>query len=630
MASTIMSTGQITLVDLTDERVNSFYLQANQSKIQVYDTNSKVYTPNFETSNLIIEPFLFFGSEDNSTKLNANNLTYTINGAAVGSFSGAVQNGSKLTISQNINTSNSIAPFNQNTLKIVATIKEEGVTDDKTGLLNSSIITADIEFAKVSTGLQGTNGIGISDVNQLYILTENLIEVPNTPDKGNTNWSENNPTWNSGKTQYLWICTETVYTNGEKTYSVPYTDANWKTATEAVKSMEQSFGTLRDQVGILQNEIDSAIETWYLEGDPNSLTSYPWGEEDSSKHVGDLYYDTKTGYSYRFFEKSAGVYEWARISDSDVTAALQEVQNLQTKVDGKVTIYYDTEEPSTTKYTLNVDDLWIKPDGNFRKWDGDSWELVNEIIDKIEIQYNKNQSNTTPPNENDVNWSTSTPDWEEGYYIWQRTVTYYKEATNGEISEPTCISVAGAKGEAGDDAIFAVVESISGKIIFTDSDSSDIELKATLFVGGVETEAAYSWTSVPSGKSGSTRVLTVTRDDVPNAKSFICSINYNGKTYKDVIAISDKTDTIYCTINSSNGDKFTNKQISTELTCRVFNSQGEIDTGATKYNYTWEKYVNGSPDTNWGINGKKTGKTIEISSDDVTGKATFTCSLTLK
>jgi hypothetical protein len=91
------------------------------------------------------------------------------------------------------------------------------------------------------------------------------------------------------------------------------------------------------------------------------------------------------GYSYRFFKKGENEYEWTRITDNDVTKALEEVSNLQSVVDGKVTIYYDETEPSPSNYTLNEDDLWIKPDGNFRKWDGDSWELVNENIDRIEV-----------------------------------------------------------------------------------------------------------------------------------------------------------------------------------------------------------------------------------------------------
>ena len=70
----IMSTGQITLIDLTDERTSSFYLQANQSKIQVFDTNTKAYSPDYTINpGLIITPHLFFGN-DEYTGLNQNNI----------------------------------------------------------------------------------------------------------------------------------------------------------------------------------------------------------------------------------------------------------------------------------------------------------------------------------------------------------------------------------------------------------------------------------------------------------------------------------------------------------------------------------------------------------------------------
>lgn len=95
----------------------------------------------------------------------------------------------------------------------------------------------------------------------------------------------------------------------------------------------------------------------------------------------------------------------------------------------------------------------------------------------------------------------------------------------------------------------------------------------------------------------------------------------------DSIALSDKTDAIYCTIESSNGDKFTNKNINTTLKCRVFNAYGEVDTLGTKYTYTWEKYINGVKDESW-QNDDKNRKTISITSDDVSAKATFSCTIT--
>jgi hypothetical protein len=91
---------------------------------------------------------------------------------------------------------------------------------------------------------------------------------------------------------------------------------------------------------------------------------------------------------------------------------------------------------------------------------------------------------------------------------------------------------------------------------------------------------------------------------VPSARSFTCSISYKGNEYKDTIAISDKVDSIYCVLESTAGDKFTNSNIETRLKCRVFNaSLGEVDMAGTDYVYTWEKYVDGSKDTTWRTTG---------------------------
>ena len=615
----IMSTGQITLIDLTDERLSSFYLQANQSKIQVFDTNTKTYSPDYTINpGLIITPHLFFGN-DEYTGLNQNNIVYTINGTKVTTST------KELVISQNINGDGAVAPFNQDTLKIIATIPVGEVTDAKTGMTNSAAITAEIEFAKVSTG---TNSVGVTDVNQLYKLSDSATSVV-APTENNLNgWSEQNPSWGEG-TQYLWICTETIYTDGSKSYSTPYTDNNWKTAVNAVKAMEDSFGTLKNQVDVLQNEVDSVIDTWYLPGEP-SMEDLPWGNEDNEFHAGDLYYDTESGKSYRFIKKVEGEnisYEWQLLSDNEISAALQQVANLQTVIDSKVTIYYDEEAPAD-KTKLKVDDLWMPANGNFYKWNGEKWDLANEVIDRIEVQYNKNQSNTEAPAEDDSEWSTATPVWEEGFYIWQRTVTYYREDKKVTKSTPTCISVAGAAGADGANAIFAVVESGS-KILFTDKDEADIVLTASLYIGGEVYDGKdvnYQWSAIPADAPAAlvspTKLneLVVQRKDVLNLRTFICEITYNGEPYTDRITITDRTDPVYCVIESTNGDKFTNGNVETNLICKVFDGTGEIDVDGTKYNYKWFKTEAKKEEIEFG-----TGKTITIGRDDVTAKAVFSC-----
>ena len=43
-------------------------------------------------------------------------------------------------------------------------------------------------------------------------------------------------------------------------------------------------------------------------------------------------------------------------------------------------------------------------------------------------------------------------------------------------------------------------------------------------------DVTYLWKSIPLGVGGSKQTLTVSRNDVPSARSFVCTITYNGKT----------------------------------------------------------------------------------------------------
>ena len=90
---------------------------------------------------------------------------------------------------------------------------------------------------------------------------------------------------------------------------------------------------------------------------------------------------------------------------------------------------------------LNVGD-WIFTKGSASDSDN-FFQIVKKV--KVEVQYNKNQSNTIAPERTDNNWSTTTPDQEEGYYIWQRkvTITFEGNVKDTLYSLPVCISVAG-------------------------------------------------------------------------------------------------------------------------------------------------------------------------------------------
>nr|DAG79721.1 MAG TPA: tail protein [Caudoviricetes sp.] len=73
-------------------------------------------------------------------------------------------------------------------------------------------------------------------------------------------------------------------------------------------------------------------------------------------------------------------------------------------------------------------------------------------IQDIDVEYALGESQTTPP---ESGWSTMAPEWREGMYMWQRTVTYTSDGAS--YSDPTCIQGAagkdGADGAKGDDGI---------------------------------------------------------------------------------------------------------------------------------------------------------------------------------
>ena len=106
----------------------------------------------------------------------------------------------------------------------------------------------------------------------------------------------------------------------------------------------------------LQNQVDGAIETWFYEGEP-TLTNAPassWTtDKDKDTHLGDLYYDNKTGKAYRF-AKDGSIYKWTIITDTDIAKALSDASKAQETADGKMKVF--STQP-TTPY--QVGDIWV-------------------------------------------------------------------------------------------------------------------------------------------------------------------------------------------------------------------------------------------------------------------------------
>ena len=106
----------------------------------------------------------------------------------------------------------------------------------------------------------------------------------------------------------------------------------------------------------LQNQVDGAIETWFYEGVPtlkNAPASSWTTDKEKDTHLGDLYYDNKTGKAYRF-AKDGNTYKWTIITDTDIAKALSDASKAQETADGKMKVFSTQPNPP-----YQVGDIWV-------------------------------------------------------------------------------------------------------------------------------------------------------------------------------------------------------------------------------------------------------------------------------
>lgn len=118
------------------------------------------------------------------------------------------------------------------------------------------------------------------------------------------------------------------------------------------KELSQYFKKIAE----LQNQVDGAIETWFYDGVPTlkNAPAISWKtDKDKEIHLGDLYYDNKTGKAYRFAQDS-NTYKWTIITDTDIAKALSDARMAQETANGKMKVF--SVQP-TTPY--QVGDIWV-------------------------------------------------------------------------------------------------------------------------------------------------------------------------------------------------------------------------------------------------------------------------------
>lgn len=119
-------------------------------------------------------------------------------------------------------------------------------------------------------------------------------------------------------------------------------DARSKLGVYDTATVDSKFAALGSKyatissVEALEAIADAAVETWTGSGAPtgSNKPASDWTTAELRKrHAGDIYYDSNTGYAYRWGSSDNVNYSWTRISDSDITKALQEAETAQKTAD---------------------------------------------------------------------------------------------------------------------------------------------------------------------------------------------------------------------------------------------------------------------------------------------------------
>lgn len=159
------------------------------------------------------------------------------------------------------------------------------------------------------------------------------------------------------------------------TGSFTITDDSGKTIFSADKDTKQVFldasnviignSSIAKRIEDLQNQTDGNIQTWTSSPEP-TLSNYPasqWITDDErSKHVGDIYYDSNNQ-AYRFRYDSGG-YNWQMLKDTDVAKALQDAEAAKKQAENAESIAALAKNV-TLQLTNDYATVSVDNDGNY-------------------------------------------------------------------------------------------------------------------------------------------------------------------------------------------------------------------------------------------------------------------------
>lgn len=307
----------------------------------------------------------------------------------------------------------------------------------------------EITLVKVADGSQGIQGNGVKSTQEEFYLSSDKV---NQPSEADPNWTATCPQWQPGK--YIWTRIKMTYTNNNVEYVGYSVDTSWEAVNDLqigginiLVSNKLTTYTPYNSIESATTGTDKFVSKWNPSYTGNVFTlknnnSTPLngihtfsgfikvnGEIPSSPYFKSIstyygyalenYYDSTTGY-FRLVQGQGGTSYWtihAQTTRAGGSSDIVEITKMKLEEGNKATAYDKAPE--------DVDNA------------------IGNNVANVDVMFYLSTSNISLAG---GEWKTTAPPWEDGKYMWQKTVT---TLGNGQTTEtaPTCI--AGAKGDSG-------------------------------------------------------------------------------------------------------------------------------------------------------------------------------------
>lgn len=366
----------------------------------------------------------------------------------------------------------------------------------------------------VSKGENGTSGKGVKSIVEQYYLSTSQTSLTGG------SWSTTPPTWEKGK--YIWTRSVITYTDDSTTTTDPISVTGGAGENGlGVKSVDVFYYLSSSSSELIGGEWSTIAPTWvngkYMwSKTKTTYTDDTFVESNPVCITGEKGEDGKDGKGVQ----SVDVLYYLSSSSTSLSGGSWSTDS-PTWVDGKY-IWSKTKVVYTDGSSIETNPACITGGkGNT----GDDGRGISSIVEEY---YLSTSSNSLVGG----SWSTTPPTWENGKYIWTRSVITYTDGTS-TTTNPICST--GSTGETG-----IGVKSVEEQYYQSTSYSTP--------TGG-------SWqTSVPAWQDGKyiwTRVVITYTDNTYTETDPVCVTGGKGPSGNDGVGISAVDVLFYLSTSSS-------------------------------------------------------------------------------